>query len=156
MRKTIAIAAALCCIGSVAAVAHTVDQSTQGASWSLQVVGDEAKLAYGRPSSDLLVVMMTCRSGEGAVMVSGEASFAQPSLVLISGGSRLTLAGPAQADPFSGGAIVEARAPLQAPTFSRFAQSGELALAVGGRSRIIGANAKARGDIRRFFAHCEG
>lgn len=155
MRKTIAIAIGLLGFGSVAAVAHTIDQVSPDVTWNLTVQGDEAKLAYGQPNSDLVGVMMTCQRGDGAVTVSGDVSADKPVMVLASGKRRLSLSGPAEADPYSGGHYMEARAPLHNAALDRFAETGDLAMVTGGRSTDMHASAKARGDIQRFFAHCE-
>jgi hypothetical protein len=155
MRKTIAIAVGLLSFGSVAAVAHTIDRVSPDVTWNLTVYGDEAKLAYGQPNSDLVGVMMTCQRGDGAVTVSGDVPADKPVMVLASGERRLSLSGPAEADPYSGGHYLEARAPLHNAALDRFAETGDLAMVSGGRSTDMHASAQARGDIQRFFAHCE-
>ncbi len=155
MRKTIAIAVGLLSFGSVAAVAHTIDRVSPAVTWNLTVYGDEAKLAYGQPNSDLVGVMMTCQRGDGAVTVSGDVPADRPVMVLASGERRLSLSGPAESDPYSGGHYMEARAPLHNAALDRFAETGDLAMVTGGRSTDMRASAEARGDIQRFFAHCE-
>lgn len=155
MRKTIAIAVGLLSFGSVAAFAHTIDRVFPDVTWNLTVYGDEAKLAYGPPDSDLVGVMMTCQRGDRAVTVSGDVPGDRPAIVLASGERRLSLAGPVEADPYSGGHYMEARAPLHNAALDRFAETGELAMVMGGRSTELHASAKAKGDIQRFFAHCD-
>jgi hypothetical protein len=155
MRKTIAIAVGLLSFGSVAAFAHTLDRTPTDVTWNLTVYGDEAKLAYGRPSSDLVGLMMTCQRGDGAVTVSGDVFADKPVMVLASGERRLSLSGPMEADPHNGGHYMEARAPLHNDALDRFAETGDLAMVTDGRSTDMRASAKARGDIQRFFAHCE-
>lgn len=155
MRKTIAIAVGLLSFGSVAAFAHTIDRASPDATWNLTVHGDEAKLAYGQPNSDLVGVMMTCQRGDGAVTVSGEVPASKPVMILASGKRRLSLSGPAENDPYSGGNFMEARAPLHNAALDNFAETGDLAMVTDGRSTDMHASVKARGDIQRFFAHCE-
>ncbi len=155
MRKIIAIAIGILSFGSVAAFAHTIDQTPAGVTWNLTVYGDEAKLAYGQPNSDLVGVMMTCQRGDGAITVSGDVASDKPVMVLASGERRLSLSGPAEADPYSGGHYMEARAPLHNAALDNFAETGDLAMVTDGRSTDMHASVKARGDIQRFFAHCE-
>lgn len=99
MRKTIAVAVGPPGFGSVAAFARTIDRVSTVVTWNLTVHGDEAKLAYGKPNSDLVGVMMTCERGDGAVTVSGDAPADRPAPVLTSGERRLGLSGPTEADP---------------------------------------------------------
>lgn len=155
MRKTISIALALLALGSVAAVAHTVDQAAPDVTWNLYVNGDEAKLAYGQPNSDLVGIMMACNRGDGAVTVSGDVDPARPRLVLASGEKQVSLSGPASTDPFGGGLYMEARASTHDAAIARFARTGDLTVRQGQGSTEMRASAKARGDIQRFFAHCE-
>jgi hypothetical protein len=152
MRRAIAIALGLFTWASVAACAHQMDMRAASApTWNLYMIGDEAKLAYGPPNTDLVGVMMSCQRGSGAVTVSGDVPEDQPQLVLVSGDSRLRLKGPAEVDPFGAGPYMEASAPSSAPALARFARTGDLALG----TTSMRASSKARGDIRRFFAHCE-
>lgn len=155
MRKTIAIAVGILALGSVAAVAHTVDQQPTGVTWNLYVNGDEAKLAYGQPNSDLVGIMMACNRGDQAVTVSGDVDPAKPQLVLASGEKSVALSGPASSDPFGGGLYMEARASTHDAAIARFARTGDLTVRQGQGAVEMRASDKARGDIQRFFAHCE-
>ena len=156
MRRIAAIALGLFTWGSVAACAHHIDQTNAGAlTWNLHMAGTEAKLAYGQPNSDLVGLMLTCQQGSGTVLVSGDVSADRPQLVLASGDRRLRLAGAAQPDPYTGGLYVEASAPAESPALRRFARTGDLRLVRKLADREMAAPASARGDIRRFFAHCE-
>jgi len=155
MRTMIAIAAGIFCLGSVAAVAHTVDQSAPAVTWNLYVNGDEAKLAYGQPDSDLVGVMMSCNRGDGAVTVSGDVDPAKPQMTLASGEKQIQLSGPASTDPMGEGLYMEARASTHDAAIARFARTGDLSIRTGATMTEMRASAQARGDIRRFFAHCE-
>ncbi len=156
MRRIASIALGLFTWASVAACAHHMDQSqASAATWNLHVAGSQAKLAYGMPNSDLVGLMMTCERGSQAVVVSGDVSAKRPMLVLASGGQKLELNGAAEPDPYTGGLWLEAEAPVGEPALKRFARTGDLKLKrpLGGLD--MGASDNARGDIRRFFAHCE-
>ena len=155
MGRVLAIALGLFTWGSVAAWAHQIDQTTPTTTWNLYVEGDQAKLAYGAPNSDLVGVMLSCNRGDGAVTVSGDVSPDKPQLVLTSGKRELTLSGPAESDPFGGGLYMEARASTHDGALARFARTGDLSLQRGYGETDMHASANAKGDIQRFFAHCE-
>lgn len=156
IRRLAAIALGLFTWGSVAACAHQMDQAAETSlTWNYAVYGEEAKLAYGQPNSDLVGVMLTCQRGAGAVMVSGDVPANKPVLVLASGDSKLSLAGVAEPDPYSGGLFMQASAPARDPALRRFAQTGDLRLVRALGDTKMNASAAAKGDIRRFFAHCE-
>ncbi|MBX7250122.1 MAG: hypothetical protein K1X35_13885 [Caulobacteraceae bacterium] len=155
MGRILAIALGLFSWGSVAAWAHQIDQTTPPTQWNLYVEGDQAKLAYGAPNSDLVGVMLTCNRGDGAVVVSGDVSPDKPMLVLTSGERKLQLSGPAETDPFGGGLYMEARASTHDAALERFARTGDLALQRGFGRTEMRATAHAKGDIEKFFAHCE-
>lgn len=151
-----AIALGVVTWGSVAACAHHMDQAARSAfSWNYAVYGDEAKLAYGQPNTDLVGVMLTCRRGAGSVMVSSDVSRDRPVLVLASGSRELSLSGAAEPDPYSGGLFLQASASADDPALKRFARTGDLRLVRASRDTEMNAREAAKGDIRRFFAHCE-
>lgn len=156
MRRIAAIALGLFTWGSVAACAHQMDQARTGdLTWNLHMAGTQAKLAYGQPNSDLVGLMMSCEQGSGAVMVSGDVTTDSAKLVLASGDRKLHLSGDAQPDPYTGGLYVEASAPAGSPALQRFAQTGDLRMVRTMADRDMQAPDAAKGDIRRFFAHCE-
>lgn len=158
MRRLAAIALGLFTWGSVAACAHQMDQASANTSdltWNLHVAGTQAKLAYGQPNSDLVGLMMSCEQGSGAVTVSGDVPADKPMLVLASGASKLSLSGQAEPDPYSGGMFMEASAPADSPALRRFARTGEMRLVRTMADQDLQAPEAAKGDIRRFFAHCE-
>lgn len=156
MRKFACIGLGLFTWVSVAACAHHLDETRASvATWNLHVAGSEAKLAYGMPNSDLVGLMMTCERGSKAVRVSGDVTAERPVLVLASGGSQLKLKGAAEPDPYTDGLWLEADAPVGEAALKRFARTGDLKLKRRMGALEMDASAEARGDIRRFFAHCD-
>lgn len=151
-----AIALGVVTWGSVAACAHHMDQAAQSAfTWNYAVYGEEAKLAYGQPNTDLVGVMLTCQRGAGSVLVSTDVPRDRPMLVLASGSRELSLTGDAEPDPYSGGLFLQASAPAGDPALQNFARTGDLRLVRASRDTRMDARDAAKGDIRRFFAHCE-
>jgi len=156
MLRILSIALGVFTWGSMAACAHHLDQAHAAAvTWNLFVAGSEAKLAWGQPNSDLVGIMMTCQRGSNAVLVSGDVAADRPRLVLASGRQKLTLNGAAEPDPYTGGHWMEARASTGEAALRRFARTGDLTLVKRLGSLEMQASDDAKGDIRRFFAHCE-
>ena len=156
MRKLAAIGLGLFTWFSVAACAHKMDSAyAQTVKWNLFVAGDEAKLAYGQPNSDLAGLIMACDRGAGVVRVSGDVPANKPKLVLTSGARKLELTGEATPDPFTGGLYMEAEASTRDAALRRFARTGDLKVARPIRDLEMRATGESRGDIARFFAHCE-
>ncbi|HEY8616904.1 hypothetical protein [Phenylobacterium sp.] len=153
MRRRAALSFLAAC--TLSACAHEMTPSAMpGMAWSLhQVEGEGAKLAYGQPYTDNVVLMMSCAPGSGTVLVSANApAGARPELTLASGSRSARYR--AEIGPSMGeGAVVEASAPASDAVLRRFADSGELAVAVNGRSTPVpGDPAKAR----QFLATCAG
>jgi len=141
---------------SVAACAHHLDTAhASSVTWNLFVAGDEAHLAYGQPNSDLVGVKLTCQRGSNAVLIAGDVPSENARLVLASGRQRLALEGAASPDPFTGAYWMEANASTRSAALKRFAQTGDLSLVKRLGSLDMRASEQAKGDIRRFFAHCE-
>ena len=156
MRKLAAIGVGVAAYVAVAACAHTMDTvRTSSVDWNLHLAGNEAKLAYGQPNSDLVGLMMSCERGSGAVLVSGDVTPERPVLVLASGRQTLKLQGDASPDPYTGGLFMEAETSTEADTLKRFQRTGDLALKQRLGKLEMRASDNAKGDIRKFFAHCE-
>ncbi|MCR5879068.1 hypothetical protein [Phenylobacterium sp. J367] len=153
MRRRAALSFTVACVLSACAHQQT-PSALPGMAWSLHSVeGEGAKLAFGQPYSDNVVLMLSCQPGSGTVLVSANApADARPELTLASG----TRSARYRADVAPGlgeGALVEASAAAADPVLKRFADSGELSVAVNGRSTAMpGDRAKAR----QFVASCAG
>ena len=114
--------------------------------------GEGAKLAYGRPQSDEVLLMMTC-APDRQVLLSAAAV----------GGSRLTLASgdaktaidAAVTDGFDGQGYLEATTSARGAALAAFRRSGDLTLTSSGRSFDLTAMDTDRGAVRRFFEACE-
>lgn len=150
MRRRVILSLIAVC--SLAACAHQTPQAMPGMAWSLNHAdGEGAKLAFGQPNSDNVLIMLTCQPGSGQVLVSANApTGASPTMELISRGKTARYSG--EVGPSLGdGAVVEARAKASDAVFQSFAQSGDLAITVAGRRTTVpGDRAKAA----RFAASC--
>ncbi|WP_309088330.1 hypothetical protein [Phenylobacterium sp.] len=143
---------------SLAACAHPVAPVPTGPdmAWSLNhAEGEGAKLAYGQPQTDNVLLMLTCEPRSGAVRVSMSApdGGGGKALRLSSGGRSAKLAGQAAPSGLGDGLLIEAEARADDPVLARFAQSGELAVAVGARWTKLPADPD---KSRRFVESCRG
>lgn len=125
-----------------------------GYAWSYQQDEHEgAKLAYGAPSSDDVVLMMTCAPGSGRVLLSAISEGSRNDIVLASAGGRDRFTG-ATAPSELGGALVEAEAPASARALDGFARTGDLAMMAGGEQVSLAAGHGEREGVAEFFEIC--
>ena len=124
-------------------------------AWAFNQNPDEgAKLAYGAPASDNVVLMMTCQPGSSRVALSAVTTEKSPrGVTLVSGASKGVFRGAA-APGFDGGVLVEANAPVAAPALEAFRKTGDLSLIDGARKVQIPAGAKDKAAVARFFDAC--
>jgi hypothetical protein len=139
---------------ALTACAHqTTPEAMPGTAWLLNATESEgAKLAFGVPYSDNVVLMMACEPRSGQVQVLTTAPDGAGSLTLRSGrrsslyGSQVT---PSQ---LGEGVIVEATARATDPVLANFARSGELSFSVGKRRTALPAADRAKSS--RFVESC--
>lgn len=112
-----------------------------------------AKLAYGAPESDDVLLMLTCEPGSGQVAMSTIAEQARPAIVLASNGDRDTFDASASESEL-GGMLIEAHAAVAAPSLARFARTGELSMRTNGDRVSLAASARDREQVSQFFAAC--
>lgn len=139
----------------VVACASQGQGALPGLAWFLyESEGEGAKLAYGAPSSDNVVLMMTCQPHSGQVMVSAVNSGESAQIRLTSAGERADFLGEAGPAGIGQGVYVEAAAPADHPALARFARTGELSLHEADHSARLPVRIAERGRIRDFFAAC--
>jgi hypothetical protein len=132
--------------------AHEAD--APGYAWSYQHSGGEGvKLAYGAPSSDDVLLMMTCAPHSGRVLLSAITEGAQNDIVLASGSGRDRFTGAAMPSEL-GGALVEAEARAASPSLDRFARTGDLSMMAGAQKVSLAANGAERAGVQQFFEAC--
>lgn len=152
-RKSLILMAALGFTGLLSACAHPLPQP-EHLSWNYFFDGQEAKLAYGRPNSDEVGLMMTCAPHSGSVLVSSDATAGQPRLILASGKAVSTLQGSAEVDPLTGTTQAHASASLHDAALTGFARSGKLSVKRDGHALAMPASLGDRDAVRRFFSAC--
>lgn len=153
MRRRAILTLAASCL--VAACASQGPGALPGLAWFLyDSEGEGAKLAYGAPSSDDVVLMMTCQPHSGQVTLSATNAGDSALIRLTSAGESGDFFGEAGPSGVSAGAYVEAAAPADHPALARFARTGELSLHDAGHAARLPVRAAERARIRDFFAAC--
>ena len=118
----------------------------------LAETGEDPRLAYGRPDSDDVVVMMSCRPGRDQVDVSA-VGLSGEDLVLASGRAESRFKAARIDDAMSQG-LLEARGAASASALEAFRKSGELALLAKGQRHSLKAIDTDKGQVQAFFKAC--
>lgn len=114
--------------------------------------GEGPKLAYGRPSSDEVLVMMTCADRRRVAVTAAGLSGA--ALVVGSGGKTARL--PASVTPgMDGEGLLQAAVDRNAPVLDNFRRTGDLTLMRGADRHGVAATPVERGQVKAFFKACE-
>jgi hypothetical protein len=146
------IIAAIAGLALSGCVTRTMD-APASYSWTYSANPDEgAKLAFGRPQSDEVVLMMVC--DDSRIMLSA-AGLNSPRLILDSGETRTSIDGVI-GEGFAGApGLIEASASMRTPALEAFSQSGDLDLTSGGRTIRMTASDADRPAVKRFFRACQ-
>lgn len=137
------------------AVAGCSAQAAPGYGWSFQQDEQEgAKLAYGAPSSDDVVLMMTCAPRSGHVLLSAMTERTREEIVLASGSARDRFSAEVLPSEL-GGLLLEARAEAKAESLAGFARTGKLSMAANGETISLPARDAEREGVRRFLETCQ-
>ena len=142
----------------LAACAHQGDGGgIKGMAWSLHHTEAEgAKLAYGQPASDNVVLMLSCRPQSGRVLVSLTApAGAAPNSIELKSRRQSTRLPGAAAPGLGEGAIVEAEATVADPALKSFARTGDIAIVEEGRAAKLPAGRAEKAAVADFFAQCQ-
>ena len=139
----------------VVACASQGQGALPGLAWFLyESEGEGAKLAYGAPSSDNVVLMMSCEPHSGQVVVSATNESDSAQIRLTSAGQSADFFGEAGPSGVGHGVYVEAAAPADHPALARFARTGELSLHEADHAARLPVRIAERRRIRDFFAAC--
>lgn len=146
MRRRAIISFAAACVLSACAT-QNAPNLMGGMAWTFdENPSDGAKLAFGAPNSDNVVIMMTCepRSGEVQVWLSGDETHR---VELRSGRQVAQLSPQPSGEGFSG---MQAKARAADPVLANFSRTGQLSIALAGRTTPLPAAAEGR----RFVESC--
>ncbi len=152
MGRRIAAFAALGFAAALAGCAHE-KVALDGYRWAYLEDGAEApRLAYGRPNSDDVVLMISCRPGQDQVDVSA-VGLSGGEIVLASGRTESRFTAAKVDDALSQG-LLEARGKASAPALDGFKRSGDLVLLTQGERHSLAAGSADRGHVKAFFKAC--
>jgi hypothetical protein len=153
MGRRIAAFAALSLATLLAGCAHE-KVALDGYRWAYLADGSEApRLAYGRPNTDDVVLMISCRPGQDQVDVSA-VGLTGGEIVLASGRTESRFAAAKVDDALSEGGFLEGRGKASAPALDGFNRSGDLALLTKGERHSLAAESADRASVRNFFKAC--
>lgn len=154
-RRTIAGLGLFCLLSACAQQAGS--PTSPGMAWSLNhAEGEGAKLAFGEPHSDNLLLMMTCQARSGEVMVTVAAPENRPAHAIELSSNERTTRLPGQIVPAmaEGEALIEAQTAATNPTLANFARTGDLSIGGDGSSAKLPVRAGEREVVRSFLATC--
>lgn len=151
-RRATAFIALSLLAASLSGCAH--EQTAQGPyRWAYLADDGDPRLAYGRPNSDDVVLMLNCQPGQDQIRVSA-LGLAGQEIVLTSGKTESRFPAQALEDDMSGSRLLEGRGRTTAPALANFRKSGDLTLmAPSGRHSLAAASAD-RSKVRNFFKAC--
>jgi hypothetical protein len=127
--------------------------STPGYAWSyMDNSGEGPKLAYGRPSSDDVVMMLACAPGTSTVTLTAT-SLPGREIALASGRWVTRLPAQPLASDMSEG-LLQARTSTDAAALSAFRRTGDLSLLVANERHSLDAAPGDRPGVKAFFKTC--
>nr|WP_232793325.1 hypothetical protein [Caulobacter hibisci] len=122
-------------------------------AWAyLNEPGEGPKLAYGRPSSDEVLLMLACPTAGGPVEVSA-AGIEGEAIALSSRDQTSRLAAKAADDGVTGPLLL-ARTTPRDPALGNFRRTGDLAILNAGQRHDIAASGDERRGVKAFFKAC--
>lgn len=125
-----------------------------GYRWAYLAEGGESpRLAYGRPASDDVALMISCQPGQDQVDVSA-VGLSGGELVLASGRAESRFAAARVEDSMMEGGLLQARGKASAPALKAFRRSGDLTLLTQGERHSLAASSGDRDQVRAFFKAC--
>lgn len=153
-RPLAALAALGVLTAGLAGCAHQ-KTSTPGYAWAfLSDGGDAPRLAYGRPSSDDVVLMLTCQPGADRMRLSA-AGMSGREIVLSSGRTQSRFPAKVADSALVETGLLEADGKTSAPALDGFKRTGQLAVVATGETHSLDATARDRGQVKAFFKTCE-
>lgn len=127
--------------------------SAPGYAWNyMDSEGEGPKLAYGRPDSDDVVLMMACAPRASALTLTAT-GLSGDEIALASGRMVTRLKAQPLASDMSDGAL-EARTSVDASALSAFRRTGDLDLLVADERHSLDAAPADQRQVKAFFKAC--
>ena len=122
-------------------------------AWAyLNEPGEGPKLAYGRPSSDEVLLMLVCPAPGGPVEVS--ASGLEGATIGLASRDRTSHLAARPAESGGNGTILMASTTSRDPALGNFRRTGDLAIVNAGQRHSIAARTDERRRVKAFFEAC--
>ena len=127
--------------------------SAPGYAWNyMDNAGEGPKLAYGRPNSDDVVMMLACAPHASAVTLTAT-GLPGDEIALASGHWVTRLKAQAAPSDMSDG-VLQARTSVDASALSAFRRTGDLDLLVANERHSLDAAPADRRQVKAFFKAC--
>ena len=154
MKRRLSALTILALLG-LGACAHDRGEVAPGYSWIyLENQSEGAKLAYGLPDSDAILLMMTCKPGSRNVGLSMISADKKPEFTLISRRTHERVVGRSVPDMMSGAQLIEASSRADGAALASFDRTGDLAVVSQGRRFNLKAGKNDRAEVTQFFRSC--
>ncbi|MBO9709000.1 MAG: hypothetical protein J7521_12390 [Caulobacter sp.] len=152
-RRAVAVLLTLAALAATAGCASDRSTAPDGYAWSyLDNPGEGPKLAYGRPDSDDVLLMLNC--GEGPAKVTLTATGLSGRQIALASGRTVTRL-PARAIASQAGqGVLEARTSTDAAALSAFRRTGALDLLVASERHGMPARDGEHARVKAFFKAC--
>ena len=152
MPRHLALPAVLLALGFTGCASQQA--AVPGYAWAFMNNPNEGpKLAYGRPSSDEVLLMMTCGGASDRVTLTAT-GLTGAQLTVSSGGQTARL--PAAKTPGMGDeGLLRAVTDRDTPVLSNFRRTGDLAILHGDTRHGVAAAPADRDQVKAFFKACE-
>lgn len=122
--------------------------------WSyLSETGEAPKLAYGRPFSDEVLLMLSCSPGADSVNISAVGLNGQE-IVLASDRTESRFPASKTDDALFENGLLEGQGRMSAPALAGFQLTGELAVVTKGQRHKLDVAREDRDQVRTFFRSC--
>lgn len=114
--------------------------------------GEGPKLAYGRPSSDEVLLMVACPATDGALQVT--ATGMDGDAIALASRDRTSRLAAKPADGGGIGVVLAAATTARDPALGNFRRTGDLAILNAGQRHSIDATRQERERVKAFFDDC--
>ena len=117
--------------------------------------GETVALAYGRPNSDEMALMLECPKGSGRIELTDTVFDERTTAIVLTSDGHKTVV-PVRAETTEGPAdrLLEGHLPLSAPALQALRRSGVLQVASGAKRYTITVEPEQRAGVERFFKVC--
>lgn len=128
--------------------------ATDSYRWAFLADADEApRLAYGRPASDDVILMLSCSPGADSVRISA-VGLSGGEIVLASDRAESRFPAHRSENGLVENGLLEARGEMSASALAGFQLTGKLAVLTKGERHRLDVTREDRGQVQAFFRTC--